>query len=136
MWDGAGARKDMKRLRRIIFNGFSAVSLLLCVAAGVFWVRSYGVPERISYQRPGMSVRLNFDSGRFAPVLWMAYPQPPGWSPSPPLTGWFWWRDYATYYPAYVRWQHFGFGWGHKVAKAGGSPYASGYVLVLPMWGV
>src|SRR5438876_658957 len=78
-----------------MFTLCSVGSLLLCVAAGVIWVRSYGVPERISYQRPGMSVSLNFDSGKFAPVLWMDYPQPAGWSRSPPVTGWDW-RSYEA----------------------------------------
>src|SRR5258706_13202500 len=33
--------KDMKRLRRIIFNALTVLSLLLCVATAGLWVGSY-----------------------------------------------------------------------------------------------
>src|SRR5438874_2345548 len=51
MWDGAGARKDMKRLRRIIFNGLTVLSLMLCVAMGVLWVRSYWIADAFQLNR-------------------------------------------------------------------------------------
>jgi hypothetical protein len=35
----------MKKLRRIIFNGLTVLSLLLCVATTVMWFRSYGVGD-------------------------------------------------------------------------------------------
>jgi len=39
----------MKRLRRWLFNGLTATSLLLCVASFAIWVRSYFVSDELSY---------------------------------------------------------------------------------------
>jgi 4-amino-4-deoxy-L-arabinose transferase-like glycosyltransferase len=38
----------VKRLRRIIFNGLTVLSLLLCVATSALWVRSYWVDETMA----------------------------------------------------------------------------------------
>jgi hypothetical protein len=41
----------MKRLRRIIFNGLTALSLLLYGATCILWVRSYWVSDFLAYER-------------------------------------------------------------------------------------
>lgn len=40
----------MKRLKRIIFNGVTVISMLLFVAAAVLWVRSYWITDTIFTQ--------------------------------------------------------------------------------------
>jgi hypothetical protein len=47
----AGRGKSLKRLRRIIFNGLTVVSLLLCIATVVLWVRSYWATDGFAYAR-------------------------------------------------------------------------------------
>jgi hypothetical protein len=42
---GAVQFPQMKRFRRWVFNGLAALSLVLCLATCVLWVRSYFVPE-------------------------------------------------------------------------------------------
>ena len=41
----------MRRLRRIIFHGLTVLSLVLCVATVVIWVRSYWRMDRIKISR-------------------------------------------------------------------------------------
>jgi hypothetical protein len=48
MRDNSDKGDRMSRLRRIIFTGLTVLSLLLCVATVVLWVRSYWRYERIS----------------------------------------------------------------------------------------
>ena len=43
----------MRRLARRLFTLCSAASLLLCVAVGVLWLRSYWVGEDFSHGAPG-----------------------------------------------------------------------------------
>jgi hypothetical protein len=42
----------VKRLRRIIFNGLTLTSLLLCVAMAVLWVRSYWYTDTAIWSVP------------------------------------------------------------------------------------
>src|SRR5258706_1793616 len=42
----------MKRLRRIIFNAITALSLLLCVGPVVLWVRSYLREDCLGWSNP------------------------------------------------------------------------------------
>ena len=55
----------MRRIARHLFTLCSAVSLVLCVTAGVFWARSYGTFEgvfREDYdERPGVWGRRGFE---------------------------------------------------------------------------
>jgi hypothetical protein len=43
----------MRRLARHVFTILAALSLLLCVAACVLWVRSYGMTERVRWRCEG-----------------------------------------------------------------------------------
>jgi hypothetical protein len=61
----------MKRLRRIIFNGLTVLSLLLCVATVVLWVRSRSTADVLSRCHSGNEyvLRSGFGSvsvGRFS----------------------------------------------------------------------
>lgn len=42
----------MKRVWRYLFNGLTILSLLLCAAASVLWVRSYWVTDRLVLREP------------------------------------------------------------------------------------
>src|SRR5688500_17467289 len=42
----------MRKLARVIFNVLAALSLLLCVAACVLWVRSYRVSDEFTWVFP------------------------------------------------------------------------------------
>ena len=53
MRDGSCEGEEMKRLRRIIFNGLTVMSLLLCIATAGLWVRSYKVQDFWDYYCPG-----------------------------------------------------------------------------------
>ena len=56
MRHGASEGKDMNRRRRIFFNALTLESLVLCVAAVRFWVRSYRTDDTIGFlQRDGWS---------------------------------------------------------------------------------
>jgi hypothetical protein len=48
----------MRRLARHLFTFLSAVSLLLCMAVCVLWVRSYAAKEWLTYQKTEPSNRL------------------------------------------------------------------------------
>ena len=51
----------MRRLLRWLFNGLTALSLLLCVATVVLWVRSYMVPTILVESRPGQFLLVGVD---------------------------------------------------------------------------
>jgi hypothetical protein len=83
----------MKRLRRIIFNGLTAVSLLLCVGTVGQWVRSYWVTQFVGWSGStkwagmlsmGGLLRLERGSHPDTPLGWsyIVYPTPAGglWS--------------------------------------------------------
>jgi hypothetical protein len=69
-----GFRDSMKIVRRIIFNGLAALSLLLCAATVALWLRSYTRTDRISWWREsppedfarGAVARLVAERGRIA----------------------------------------------------------------------
>ena len=54
----------MKRLARQLFTFCALLSLLLCVAACVLWVRSYVVRDVIEYETPGRWDVLTSSRGR------------------------------------------------------------------------
>ncbi|MGA2442841.1 MAG: hypothetical protein ABSH08_17950 [Tepidisphaeraceae bacterium] len=62
----------MKRFRRWLFNGIAAVSLLLCVATGGFWVRSYRAADSLILQR-GHRLSVSYNRGSLAVVVCARY---------------------------------------------------------------
>src|SRR5690349_21484729 len=54
-------RQPMRRLARVVFTLCLAVSLLLCIAVGVLWARSYSVADTFAVAR--MQVGHDFDWG-------------------------------------------------------------------------
>src|SRR4030081_2085329 len=54
----------VKRLRRIIVNVLSVLSLVLCVAAVGLWVRSYSAHEQVSLVYPWREYVLHNSRGR------------------------------------------------------------------------
>jgi hypothetical protein len=80
-WEGKMAA--VRRLRRILLNALTPLSLLLCVATCVLWRRSYSMGDHIwfyhepklveAFSRDGL---LQVSSG----TLWSSdYPHPSGW---------------------------------------------------------
>jgi hypothetical protein len=59
----------MKRLRRIIFNGLTVLSLLLCMATVVLWVRSHGIADAISREDAAGSMLFGTTRGKCEVVL-------------------------------------------------------------------
>jgi hypothetical protein len=55
----------MKRIRKIIFNGLTAMSLLLCVATGAMWVRSYWVIDIVKFDSPRLYKSVSGGGGVF-----------------------------------------------------------------------
>lgn len=78
----------MKRLSRLLFTLAAAVSLGLCVATLVLWVRSYAVRDTVAYSGTGpITYSLDSESGgiyfgRQPPplpsddLIYYSYPQP------------------------------------------------------------
>jgi hypothetical protein len=75
----------VKRLVRHAFELCAAVSLLLCVAAGVLWFRSYSASERLGWQNAGgwrwlssrqgtITVELLFADWSRHPASWHGLP--------------------------------------------------------------
>jgi hypothetical protein len=56
--------KDMKPRRRIIFNGLTVLSLLLCVAIAGLWVRSYWVADGVTLVFSSPTVAMWSQRGR------------------------------------------------------------------------
>jgi hypothetical protein len=54
----------MKRLCRWMFNGITAISLLLSVATAFLWYRGFHVGDGCSWVAPGRSYQLSIDSGK------------------------------------------------------------------------
>ena len=85
MWNGDQVKRRDKRMIRRLFTTVSLLSLVLCVTAAVFWVRSYrrydsvGSPRfydtsyEISSGRGGISISV---------VTWLTPMVDPGWSTS------------------------------------------------------
>src|SRR5438067_13455446 len=89
----AGGRWRGQGMRRRLFTVLSALSLLLCVATAVLWVRSCRVadviarkathPDRKGYSEieaswlPGF-VRFSFEEARFDGAISATFPEP-GW---------------------------------------------------------
>jgi hypothetical protein len=55
----------MTRLRRILLNGLTVLSLLLAIATAGLWVRSYSCADEITYRGPTQAFRLWSSSGAF-----------------------------------------------------------------------
>ena len=55
----------MKRPLRITFNALALLSLILCIATLVFWVRSYIHAETLTWFGQGRELSLRSDRGRF-----------------------------------------------------------------------
>jgi len=55
------------------------ISLLLTLAAGVVWVRSYWVLDTLFYERHGTRPTLHVGGGRIAFDYWHVYPEDLGW---------------------------------------------------------
>jgi hypothetical protein len=55
----------VKRLRRIIFNWLTVVSLLLCVMTIFFWMRSYWISDCLGANRKWHSILFETGGGQF-----------------------------------------------------------------------
>src|SRR5580692_5800241 len=100
----------MKRLRRWVFNGLASLSLLLFVATGALWARSYAVEYEAFrligprlYGSESLFGRLEFEvtSG------WPPQPEPGSWGFSTSkIGGRVWLRPTMP-----NKWRFLGFGW-------------------------
>src|SRR4051812_29096477 len=55
--------RDMKRLRRIIFNGFILLSLLLCFGAVSFWIRGQWIEDEIWHYGRSENIGVSVGGG-------------------------------------------------------------------------
>jgi len=131
----------MRRLVRHCFTLCSALSLLLCIAICVLWVRSYRISEQVNWRNAGGWRAVSTASGEVEVALLLA-----DWSAYP--------REFRT--PRYERdmprlpvnylmelggswddvdsdWQWRGFAWHQKRNTRQGILHAEGYV---PFWSV
>jgi hypothetical protein len=133
MWCRSFTKGDsMKRLARHLFTLCAAVSLLLCVAVCVLWVRSYSVMDIVAV-RQGENLADRLYSSRGSLALMMERPRPGGASDPSTL-----WGKLGRGSPQdfYVR-----YGWGTSEHMWGGfryfadvTPYASRRDIVVPIW--
>src|SRR5258706_5211584 len=75
--------EGMKRLLRITLNALTVLSLLLCVATAVVWVRSY-IGGDLIYHADGTEVEFLSRSGKLAVTVTHF----DGWHDAPPRYGW------------------------------------------------
>jgi hypothetical protein len=116
-------------VKRLLFNLLAAVSLLLCAAAVVMWVRSYICRDSLTRSTGRSNIDLVSTSGRFVwgirqtsempePWLWNSF-TPPGTASS--LDSGF--KSLGT--------EYLGFGWSRI-----NSVNKSGFALMVPAWGL
>ena len=123
----------MSRLRSILFHALSALSLLLCIGAVNLWLRSYEMPECLSWWGGNRSLQLYSDSGHLALVFDFLPPPPP--DAPPRKTYWRQDRDYTqSHYNFWIKSQSLGFGIGHLKRLYGGWPSYEVYLLMMPAW--
>jgi hypothetical protein len=131
----------MRRLARHLFTLCSALSLFLCIAACVLWVRSYRIMEQINWRNAGGGRTVRSASGNVEVALlladWSAYPHE---FLSPKYE-----RDVARPPFNYLmamggnwddvnfNWEWRGFAWHQKRNTRRGTLHAEGYV---PYWSV
>lgn len=79
----------MRRLLRWAFNGLAALSLLLCVAVCVLWVRSFWVADMVTLRLGTNVYELDSSSGRVGYSVAESKPRPfiewTCWSPQTPI---------------------------------------------------
>jgi len=56
----------MRRLPRHLFTILTAVSLLLCVAMAVLWVRSYSISDQVGWVRGDRAIAIASSAGSLA----------------------------------------------------------------------
>src|SRR5260221_9296117 len=83
----------MHRFRRILFNTATVLSAILCVAAGVLWVRGYWREDVLGWDRPfgsrGESRESDLISGGGGMTIWVCFRSPLGFEGA--HSGqWFW----------------------------------------------
>jgi hypothetical protein len=125
----------MKRLRRIILNALTVLSLLLCVGMGTLWVHTHQVARKLQYARRYAIVsrgHLHLYDNPNHPGLWHPEARETGgyidegrrltWEPVPMN-----WLDYRP--NPRVRWSRYG------IEHWEGSDHAGVYrVWIVPMW--
>src|SRR5437016_451118 len=80
----------MKRLRRIIFNALTVLSLLLCVATTALWVRSYFFTDYLTLPSHDLYQAASGNGGSYLQKLsfvlrkddWTRTPPPPSGPPA------------------------------------------------------
>jgi len=99
--------RAMKRIRRWVFNGLAAVSLLLFLATVGLWVRSFWVAEDLDQFRywttaTGVEyIRRGFWDGRGRVALYW------GSGRTPPATGWTRWIASLSQEKPYLKYRQF-----------------------------
>ena len=66
----------MSRILRHLFSGLCGLSLILCLATVIFWIRSYSVSEWVSYRSTAGEQSLYTARGHIALQLYITH-----WSP-------------------------------------------------------
>jgi len=126
----------MKRLVRILFTSLAALSLLICLATAVLWVKSYKTAWIVFRTTPPTELQFGASCGE----LWAYHATdpiiqnsgPPGWHinpyPTPDNV-----RDWG-YGPRYLpfHFDHFGLGWGSGPYAT--RPSRTAAVLIVPCW--
>ena len=132
--------RRMRRLRRILVNGFTVLSLVLMVLVAALWVRSYRFTDALFWESAGRGHALSTARGR---LVWNWNWNPPSTAPArqprrrfdyhrmQPYTA----PTYASAYGSFQlgdtfpQWQFAGLNW-YGVRSAGGIRSATG---VMPL---
>src|SRR5438105_12181340 len=76
----------MKRLRRVLFNALSALSLLLCVATTALWVRSYFFTDYLTLPSHDLYQAASGKGGLYLQKLSFVL-RKDDWTTTPPPSG-------------------------------------------------
>ena len=119
----------MRRLVRILGNGAAAMSLLICVAAAVLWVRGWTYLDELSVYRPLRYVNFRSVEGRFQLDWWSS--TTPYWKQAIELGGGELAQLKYVHLPFSWEWGGFGYGYDRKVD---GNRTVVGREFAAPAW--
>jgi hypothetical protein len=118
----------MKRAGRIVLNGLTGLSLVICLATAMLWVRSYWLSQHWGFVRDDSALIGGTMRGTLC-FLWIHTPSANRWRTT--------YHDESPQSPAKAldraRWRWHGFAF-DRAAETAFSP-SSGYVL-MPCWAV